>query len=124
MPEDLARLSGRVCLVLGNERNGITEELTSACKRAVRVPMRGFDESLNVSVTAALLLHFITAATRGRSEPASNVSGSFWRALVLTIPRSREILEAHGISVPELRPRKPDPARLPALIDQAGLGSS
>lgn len=63
VPEDLAGMP-RVALVLGNEREGIDAELAVACAARVRVPMRGFVESLNVSVTAAILLH---AATRARS---------------------------------------------------------
>ena len=54
-PADLAEIP-RFALVLGNERDGIGEQLRAACTRAARVPMRGFVESLNVSVTAAILL--------------------------------------------------------------------
>ncbi len=59
-PEDLAAIP-KLALVLGNERDGITGDLASACTRAVRIPMRGFAESLNVSVTAAILLSHATA---------------------------------------------------------------
>src|SRR5258708_6688945 len=62
-PDDLAQIP-RLALLLGNERDGIAPELRAACTRAVRVPMVGFVESLNVSVTAAILLY---AATRGRA---------------------------------------------------------
>lgn len=98
-PEDLAEEPERLCLVLGNERAGIAEELRAACRRAVRVPMRGFAESLNVSVTAALLLD---AATRRRAGDLSEAERErlFLRALVLTIPRASEILEASGVAVP------------------------
>ncbi len=54
-PEDLSQIP-RFSLVLGNEREGIGDILRASCTRAVRVPMRGFVESLNVSVTAAILL--------------------------------------------------------------------
>jgi tRNA (guanosine-2'-O-)-methyltransferase len=64
VPGDLAALP-RFALVLGNEREGIHEALASACSARVRVPMRGFVESLNVSVTAAILLHAATAARPG-----------------------------------------------------------
>lgn len=84
LPDDLARIP-RVALVLGNEQKGIGEELRAACKRAVRVPMCGFVESLNVSVTAAILLF---AATRGRAgdlgEP--RLRALYARALWLTVP--------------------------------------
>lgn len=67
-PEDLPTIP-RLAIVLGNERNGIGPELMAACARAVRVPMRGFVESLNVSVTAAILL---SAATRRRPGDLSD----------------------------------------------------
>ncbi|HEX3597477.1 MAG TPA: RNA methyltransferase [Polyangiaceae bacterium] len=60
--EDLASIP-KLALVLGNERDGIREELEKAATHTVRVPMRGFVESLNMSVSAAILL---AAATRGR----------------------------------------------------------
>jgi tRNA (guanosine-2'-O-)-methyltransferase len=63
LPADLATIP-RLALVLGNEHDGIGAALAAACSRRVRVPMRGFVESLNVSVTAALLL---SAATTGRA---------------------------------------------------------
>ncbi len=63
LPGDLATIP-RLALVVGNERDGIGKDLLDACARRVRVPMRGFIESLNVSVTAAMLLG---AATAGRA---------------------------------------------------------
>jgi tRNA (guanosine-2'-O-)-methyltransferase len=63
LPGDLASIP-RLALVVGNERDGIGKDLLDACARRVRVPMRGFIESLNVSVTAAMLLG---AATAGRA---------------------------------------------------------
>lgn len=64
LPEDLASLE-RLALVLGNERDGITAELEAACTHRVRVPMRGFVDSLNVSVTAAILLDRAVRARPG-----------------------------------------------------------
>jgi len=48
LPEDLASIP-RVAIVLGNERDGIAEELAERCSRRVRVPMRGFVESRDPS---------------------------------------------------------------------------
>ncbi len=64
LPDDLAAIP-RFALVLGNERDGIAEELAAACTKRVRVPMRGFIDSLNVSVTAAILLERATRARPG-----------------------------------------------------------
>lgn len=93
LPEELAHIP-RVALLLGNEHRGIAEELRAACKRAVRVPMVGFVESLNVSVTAGILVY---AATRGRAGDLSEVrrKALYARALWLTVPRPAEHLQAH-----------------------------
>jgi tRNA (guanosine-2'-O-)-methyltransferase len=91
-PEDLAKLP-RVALVLGNEREGIAPELRASCTRAVRVPMVGFVESLNVSVTTAILLY---AATRGRKGDLDEHTkrALYARGLYLSIQRADEHLEA------------------------------
>jgi tRNA (guanosine-2'-O-)-methyltransferase len=94
VPEHLGRVP-RFALVLGNEHRGISEPLLSACRRSVRVPMRGFVESLNVSVTAAILL---AAATRDRPGDLSSAERRrlYARGLWLSIPRAREVVEARG----------------------------
>ena len=67
-PDDLAKVP-RLALVLGNEHDGICDALERAAARSVRIPMRGFVESLNVSVSAAVLL---AAATRARPGDLSS----------------------------------------------------
>ena len=49
-------------LVMGSERNGLSEELAGACKTLVRIPMRGGAESLNVATATALMLYEIQKA--------------------------------------------------------------
>ncbi len=101
LPEDLKNIP-RVCLVLGNERNGIHEELSRVCRRSVRVPMCGFVESLNVSVTGAILMQH---ATTGRSGDLSEAERLLLhaRAMVLTIDHAAEILLANGVDLgPEI----------------------
>jgi tRNA (guanosine-2'-O-)-methyltransferase len=96
-PSDLARVP-RLALVLGNERNGIADHLRAACRRTVRIPMRGFAESLNVSVTAAVLLQHATSGRPG-DLPQEERDRLFARALVLTVPHAPEILAAKGVVV-------------------------
>jgi tRNA (guanosine-2'-O-)-methyltransferase len=92
VPEDLAA-QPRVAIVLGNEREGIQEPLAAACDARVRVPMRGFVESLNVSVTAAILLH---AAVRGRPGDlgADDRRRLYARGLYLSVPNAEQVLAA------------------------------
>jgi tRNA (guanosine-2'-O-)-methyltransferase len=91
-PDDLSAIP-RVALILGNEHRGIDPVFAGAAARSVRIPMRGFVESLNVSVSAAVLL---AAATRGRSGdlPAESRQHLYARALFYTVPRAREVLDA------------------------------
>ncbi len=92
-PEDLAGLQ-KVALVLGNEHEGICEELTSLAGRSVRIPMIGFVESLNVSVSAAILLR---AATQGRPGDLSleRHQTLLAQGLYRSVKRAGEILAAH-----------------------------
>lgn len=48
-------LSGGVVSVIGNEGNGVTEEILSLCRR-VTVKMKGRAESLNASMAAAIVM--------------------------------------------------------------------
>lgn len=103
VPEDLADRADRVALVLGSERDGIGRELADACDRAVRIPMRGFVESLNVSVTASIVLHSLTGSRTGDLAPAERAH-LYLRALVLTLPHAPTILAASGFTAPEIDP--------------------
>ncbi len=97
LPQDLAAIP-RVALVLGNERTGIAAHLRAACRHSVRIPMRGFAESLNVSVTAAILLQHATWNRPGDlSEQEKEIL--YARALVLTVPHAAEILAHKGMRV-------------------------
>lgn len=102
VPEDLSKLP-RVALVLGNEREGIGHDLVGACERSVRIPMRGFAESLNVSVTAAILLQHATSGRPG-DLPQEERDLLYARALVLSVPHAAELLYARGVLTEPLPP--------------------
>lgn len=46
----------KIALVFGNEHEGISEDVKNAADGLVHIPMRGFTESLNISVAASLFL--------------------------------------------------------------------
>ena len=48
-----------LCLVMGAEKAGLSQEVRARCDALVGIEMSGFVESFNVSVAAALLLHRI-----------------------------------------------------------------
>jgi tRNA (guanosine-2'-O-)-methyltransferase len=91
-PDDLSKLE-RVALVLGNEHDGVRAALAAAATASVRVPMRGFVESLNVSVSAGILLQ---AATRGRPGDLSPERRRrlYAEGLFHSVPRAAEVLDA------------------------------
>jgi tRNA (guanosine-2'-O-)-methyltransferase len=96
-PTELASLP-RVALVMGNEHDGIAEELRAACAETVSIPMRGFVESLNVSVSAATLLAY-AASVRPGDLPAERARRLYARWLALSVPRALDVLDARGIAV-------------------------
>lgn len=53
---DGADLAGPVAILLGSEEQGLAPDVLAAADVRVRVPMRGRADSLNVSVTAGVLL--------------------------------------------------------------------
>jgi tRNA (guanosine-2'-O-)-methyltransferase len=97
-PADLRSIE-RVALILGNEHRGIDPVLLGAAVRSVRIPMIGFVESLNVSVSAAVLL---VEATRGRPGDLSHAAQRRWyaRALFGSVPRAKAVLDALAAASP------------------------
>ena len=58
--EDLyteAAFPEKCAFLLGNEGNGLSEEISALADRKIRIPMEGKTESLNVAVAGALLLY-------------------------------------------------------------------
>lgn len=49
------------CLVIGNEANGVSDEVRSLCRYTVRIPMRESCESLNAGISAAVLMYQLGA---------------------------------------------------------------
>lgn len=53
-----------IALVFGNEHRGVSDIMRNAADEKVFIPMRGMVQSLNVSVTAAILLSEMTKQRR------------------------------------------------------------
>ncbi|AEX85322.1 RNA methyltransferase [Marinitoga sp. 1135] len=58
-------LTGKVALVMGNEGSGIREKVKSKCDALISIPMANDVDSLNVSVSAGILLFEIYKQKRG-----------------------------------------------------------
>jgi tRNA G18 (ribose-2'-O)-methylase SpoU len=46
-----------VCLIFGNEKEGVSTEMSELCDTHVRIPMLGFKHSLNVSTAGGVVLY-------------------------------------------------------------------
>ncbi|HET9958515.1 MAG TPA: RNA methyltransferase [Polyangiaceae bacterium] len=90
LPDELSRIP-RLALLLGNEHSGLRPELLRAASRSVRIPMRGFTESLNVSVAAAVLLASATQSRPGDLSPEQRRI-AYARGLYHSVTSAREIL--------------------------------
>ncbi|MFZ4703787.1 MAG: TrmH family RNA methyltransferase, partial [Candidatus Methylumidiphilus sp.] len=58
-----------LALVLGNEEHGLPLETLNACEASVLIPGSGRIQSLNVSATAAILIHQMTAKPPSQATP-------------------------------------------------------
>ena len=63
-PETLDVTRGRFAIVLGTEKQGISDEVVAAADEFLRIPMCGLVESLNVSASAAILIYILSGRMR------------------------------------------------------------
>ncbi len=63
---DAERYLGATCFLIGNEANGLSDEISDRADCYVKIPMLGKVESLNASVAAALLMY--EAANQRKSK--------------------------------------------------------
>ncbi|MEW6467318.1 MAG: RNA methyltransferase [Bacteroidota bacterium] len=75
-------ISAPLCLFFGTELEGITDEVRQAADGLVKIPMFGFTESFNISVSAALCLHTLVSKLH-RSPIAWQLSESEQEAILL-----------------------------------------
>jgi TrmH family RNA methyltransferase len=52
-----AKYQTPVMIVMGNEQQGLTDEMTQACDVSVKIPMRGRADSLNLAVAAGIMIY-------------------------------------------------------------------
>lgn len=57
-------LDQKTALVFGTEMRGLTQQALELCDAFVKIPMYGFTESFNISVSAALSLYHLTEKLR------------------------------------------------------------
>lgn len=51
------QISEKAAFIVGNEGNGVSEEIASCATKLVKIPMKGKAESLNVSIAASIVMY-------------------------------------------------------------------
>lgn len=90
----------KVAVVFGNEHRGASTAFVDAADGLFAVPMRGFVESLNVSVAAAVTLQTLTS-TRSANLPAKRRRELKARFLLNTVKDGEEAVAAYMRNLPE-----------------------
>jgi tRNA (guanosine-2'-O-)-methyltransferase len=94
-PEQLP-LDRPVCVWLGAELAGVSKEARAAADGVLKIPMRGFAQSLNVSVAAAITLYTLSQRVRQTLGEAALLSPAEKQALWETW-LAREEAKRNGI---------------------------
>jgi tRNA (guanosine-2'-O-)-methyltransferase len=58
--EDYDLSKGKTALVFGTELRGLSDDIINNADEYIKIPMHGFTESFNISVSAAIILHHLT----------------------------------------------------------------
>ena len=64
-PGDRTSLKKGIAIVLGHEVFGVAQEVVDACNGCIEIPQYGTKHSLNVSVTAGIVMYALATAMRG-----------------------------------------------------------
>ena len=62
--EEIDNFSSKVAVVLGNEGQGVAPEILEKVDNLLKISMPGAAESLNVAISAGIILHYITIKTK------------------------------------------------------------
>lgn len=57
-------LQGKAAFIFGNEKRGISDVVKQNADCFMKIPMYGFTESLNISVSVAIVAHYLSAQLR------------------------------------------------------------
>ena len=94
---------GKTALVMGNEQRGVTETVRSIADEFLTIPMHGFSESFNLSVSTAIILNsLVTRMQNSRIPwrlPPEEIDSLRLEWLMKTIPKAKDILAAYEQSV-------------------------
>ncbi len=74
--------SGPVALVMGNEKEGVSDLMKSSADYRIKIPMYGFVQSFNISVAAAISLYHISQRRKqlGKTSEMTAIQKEILRA--------------------------------------------
>jgi TrmH family RNA methyltransferase len=75
-PMTNANLAGPIAFLIGNEGNGVSEDLASRCDGAITIPTPGPVESLNAAVATSVLLYEASRQRAANFSPATALRGA------------------------------------------------
>ena len=58
--DKIKKFNSKIILALGNEANGVSEEVFRESFKRVKIPMKGKTESLNVAIAAGISIYIMT----------------------------------------------------------------
>ena len=87
-------LPGRVALAFGNEREGLSDDLVRLADGAFTIPMRGFSQSLNVSVSVAVALQHARSVRDWPGLPPGDLADLRLRWYQLAVNQTARIARA------------------------------
>lgn len=98
-------ISGKFALVFGTEMEGLSDQAIDLADEYLKIPMYGFTESFNISVSAAIILHHLTWNLRNseidwRLRPEEITDTRLeWVSNVLKRPDmyKKEFMKKHGL---------------------------
>ncbi len=83
---DFDLLKGKTAVIFGSELPGISEIIMNEADEFLKIPMYGFTESFNISVSAALVLHHLSGKLR-------DLKGLNWRLTEAEMKRNKTPLD-------------------------------
>ncbi len=89
---DDLRATRRLALVFGNEHRGVSQEMRTLADGTFSIPMRGFVESLNVSVAAAIAMQTLTREGRP-GLPSARQRELVARFLMNSVKNADQVIE-------------------------------
>ena len=90
-PEELHD-TARLAVVFGNEHRGVSPEMHALSDGTFAIPMRGFVESLNISVAAAITMQTLTRDGRARLG-AAHQQALKARFLMNSVRKADQVIE-------------------------------